>query len=242
MLHVGRIATMASAGRSTPSNPHRPLRNEESHLVPSKSASRKGDLAARQKAKEILRRQEAAERRRKALIWAVIGLLAAGVVAGLVYLRVSTGGGASAGTIAGVKTFPEKAEHVTTPVNYPQTPPAGGPHNPVWLNCGIYDQPVPNENAVHDLEHGAVWITYRSGLAENQVEALKKIVGDRTYVDLSPYPGLPTPIVVSAWGKQLQLQNASDPRLAKFIQAYRQGPQTQEPGAPCTGGVGTPTG
>jgi hypothetical protein len=60
--------------------------------------------------------------------------------------------------IAGVQTFTGLARtHTTQPVTYAQNPPVGGPHSPQWLPCGVYTTPVPNENAVHDLEHGAVW-------------------------------------------------------------------------------------
>jgi hypothetical protein len=44
--------------------------------------------------------------------------------------------------------------------------------------------------------------------------------------------------VASAWRKQLRLQSASDPDLERFVRAYQQGPQTPEPGATCTGGIG----
>jgi hypothetical protein len=57
---------------------------------------------------------------------------------------------------------------------------------------------------------------------------------------VSPYPDLPAPVVASAWGKQLQLDSANDPRLEQFVSAFREGPQTPEPGAPCTGGTGNP--
>ena len=59
--------------------------------------------------------------------------------------------------------------HVAGPVAYSVTPPVGGDHSPVWLNCGVYDRPVPNERAVHDLEHGAVWVTYRPSLPATEV-------------------------------------------------------------------------
>jgi hypothetical protein len=141
----------------------------------------------------------------------------------------------------GVQTFTNLSrDHVTGPVNYPRNPPVGGPHNPVWLNCGTYTSPVANENAVHSLEHGAVWITYQPNLPTNQVSTLRSDAHGQPYVVLSPYPNLPAPVVASAWGVQLRLSAASDPRLTQFIRAYERGPQTPEPGAPCSGGVGTP--
>ena len=46
--------------------------------------------------------------------------------------------------------------------------------------------------------------------------------------------------MATAWGKQLKLESPEDPDLERFVRAYRQGPQTPEPGAVCTGGVGEP--
>ena len=143
-------------------------------------------------------------------------------------------------TIAGVESFGNlDRSHVQTPVSYPQTPPVGGPHSPVWQNCGYYSSPVKNENAVHSLEHGAIWITYRPDLPADQVAALRKLAG-QTYVLVTPYPDLPAPVVASAWGKQLKLEAAGDPRLNQFLRTYREGPQTPEKGSACTGGTGLP--
>ncbi|WP_370369936.1 DUF3105 domain-containing protein [Catenulispora sp. GP43] len=66
--------------------------------------------------------------------------------------------------------------------------------------------------------------------------------GRESHTLLSPYPTEASPITVTAWGKQLMVNSASDARIAKFIKAYAAGPQTPEPGAPCSGGVGTPDG
>ena len=129
--------------------------------------------------------------------------------------------------------------HTKEPVDYPQTPPVGGPHNPIWQNCGFYSKPVRNEHAVHSMEHGAVWITYSPDLPKDQVAKIKSLT-QKSYVLASPYPGLPAPVVASAWGKQLRLKSTNGPRLEQFVIDYSQGPQTPEPGAPCTGGVGSP--
>lgn len=130
--------------------------------------------------------------------------------------------------------------HSEAPQTYPQTPPAGGVHSAVWQNCGSYDQPVRNENAVHSLEHGAVWIAYRPDLSEAAVQTLRNLARGRTHVLVAPYPDLPQPIVATAWGLQLPLQDASDPRLPTFVARYEKGPQTPEPGAVCSGGTGAP--
>jgi hypothetical protein len=142
--------------------------------------------------------------------------------------------------------------HVTGPVTYSITPPAGGDHNATWMNCGVYDKPVPSERAVHNLEHGAVWITYSPSLPSSQVSQLRSFFSRQTvlnptgsggsrYMDLTPYPGLPSPIVATAWGFQLRLTSPSDPRLQQFVDKFRVSQQyTPEYGAPCTGGVGTP--
>ncbi len=149
---------------------------------------------------------------------------------------------------AGTATYAEpKRGHVTGKVQYDHSPPVGGDHSAVVLNCGIYDRPVANENAVHAIEHGAVWITYLPGLPAAELDRLRTLVkasydGTDRYVVLSPYPGQSSPIVASAWGHQLTLQAATDPRLQSFINYFRQGPQDLEPGAPCSRGTGSPIG
>ncbi len=208
--------------------------------------ARKSRQATAEKAAKLRAEQAAAERRRRILLGAgaaVIVLAVAGGITAVVVNAHNDKAASDAVQLTGVKTFKNlSANHVQGTVKYAQTPPVGGDHNPVWLNCGIYDAPVANENAVHDMEHGAVWITYQPDLAKAEVNKLKDIVGSQTYITMSPYPNLPNPITLSAWGTQMSVQNAEDPRIAKFIKVYKQGKQTPELGAACTGGTGTPTG
>jgi hypothetical protein len=207
-------------------------------VAPARGRSRAERFAQRER---LRRQQRAASRRRRWLPWAVIGgLVVLAVAAVIVYVNVSP----SAQPISGVERFSDiPRDHVTGPQTYAQFPPVGGLHNPVWQNCGVYDQPVPSEFAVHSMEHGAVWITYRPELTDDQVQALRAVARGKDYVLLSPWsadPPLPSPIVASAWGLQLELDSAADPRLAEFARRYANGPQTPERMAACTGGVGTP--
>ncbi|HET6445771.1 MAG TPA: DUF3105 domain-containing protein [candidate division Zixibacteria bacterium] len=121
-------------------------------------------------------------------------------------------------------------------------PPVGGIHSGIWQNCGIYDEPVLAKNAVHSMEHGAVWIAYQPDLAEGEVARLQDAVRGEPYALLSPYPGLKSPVVLTAWGIQLELDSAKDGRISDFVDRYQQGPQTPERGASCVDGTGSPIG
>ncbi|KAB2807482.1 DUF3105 domain-containing protein [Pimelobacter simplex] len=123
------------------------------------------------------------------------------------------------------------AEH-----DYPQSPPVGGDHAPVWIECGAYDEPLPEVNAVHDLEHGTIWITYRPDDVDAAgVRALTDALPDNGL--LSPYPDQDAPVVVTVWGRQLALKGPDDPRLPLFVQEYGAGDTAPEPFASCNGGV-----
>jgi len=130
--------------------------------------------------------------------------------------------------------------HVAGSVAYPQNPPVGGNHAWIWENCGFYDKPIANEQAVHSMEHGAVWIAYRPGLSQAQIDVLYRLAHRESYVLVSPMADLPTPVVASAWARQLQLDSVNDPRLEEFVHTFELGRQAPERGGGCTGGAGEP--
>lgn len=192
--------------------------------------------------------RELAKRRRGKIVWWVVGSVAAiavvaVVVASFVFApqRVTYEANNSTGReIQGVQTFQNETQHTDQPVSYPQTPPAGGPHNPIWLNCGVYSEPQQNENAVHSMEHGAVWVTYDpERISGGDLDTLKGWLPS-SYAILSPYPGLDTPIAVSAWNAQLKVDDASDARIGEFFTEYWRSQNAPEPGAACSGGVTGP--
>ncbi|HLU33161.1 MAG TPA: DUF3105 domain-containing protein [Natronosporangium sp.] len=144
------------------------------------------------------------------------------------------------GIVDYTETAPEllDPEHRYGPIAYPVLPPPGGPHHPVWQNCqgDVYDAEVPNEHAVHSLEHGAIWITYHPSLPSDQVAALAGRVRGNDKMLMSPYPSLDAPISLQAWGYQLKLDWADDPRVDEFIRLLRIN-AAPEPHASCSGGV-----
>ncbi|OKJ08227.1 DUF3105 domain-containing protein [Kitasatospora sp. CB01950] len=186
------------------------------------------------------------ERRNKILTISVSAVLVLAMAGGGTWLALDAKhkkdakAAADAAPIEGVKTWDKLGRtHVQTEVKYDQTPPVGGDHNPVWATCmgNVYDQPVKNENAVHSLEHGAVWVTYNGKATPDDIKALGEKVKTTPYSLMSPYPDEQGTITLTAWGTQLTVDNAQDPRIEKFFTKYVQGPQTQEPGASCSSGT-----
>lgn len=131
-------------------------------------------------------------------------------------------------------------QHVdsTQRVAYDQTPPFGGPHDATWANCTgtVYPTAIRTENAVHSLEHGAVWITYNPDLVDqDQIESLAARVDGKTYMLMSPFPGQESPISLQSWGHRLAVDNADDERINQFITAVNLNPNVYpEVGASCT--------
>jgi hypothetical protein len=131
-----------------------------------------------------------------------------------------------------------KHNHVSGTVKYDTSPPIGGNHNALWADCTgkVYTTQIANENAVHMLEHGAVWITYNPDTATKaDIAELSTFVDGVDRMAMSPYAGLKTPISLQAWDYQLFVQKASDPRVQNFIDALKFNPKTTpEPGASCS--------
>lgn len=185
------------------------------------------------------------ERRRSFLIIGIAATLAVVLIGVVVGVIVQSEGqrselqAAAEGDIEGVQDdFGELTQnHVETQVAYEQMPPVGGDHLPTWQNCGFYEAPITDEAAVHSLEHGAVWVTYDPELPAEQVEQLRTLADENAYLLVSPMEDLPSPVVASAWGIQLQLDSVDDERLPVFLVKYLQGEQTLEPGASCSGGL-----
>ncbi len=130
------------------------------------------------------------------------------------------------------------ANHIQGDLDYPDSPPSGGDHNPFWQDCGFYDAPIFDETAVHAMEHGVVWLAYSPDLSADDVSTVRKAfeLGDGRTI-ASPYPGVDV-LEVVAWKHRLVVSEVDDPRVEQFIEAARSGAHAPEPGASCQEGFG----
>lgn len=180
------------------------------------------------------------------IIASLVGLLAVAIVGYGAYQVHEKGLGwqKKADGISGIVDYRKSnpkilayTSHEFGSLKYPTSPPVGGTHNPNWMRClgDVYPAAIANENAVHSMEHGAVWITYRPDLPADQIAALAAKVRGNDFMLMSPYPGLDKPISLQTWGFQLKVDKASDPRIDDFIKDLRE-ISSMEPGAACSSG------
>ncbi|MEV3990895.1 DUF3105 domain-containing protein [Streptomyces sp. NPDC049837] len=213
------------------------------------AANRSSTADRRARIEEMRRAEKARERRNRIITISVSALVVAGLVGFGGYVlnkenkEQEQREAAAKAPIADEKSWDAKKlgrNHVTQAVTYPMKPPVGGDHDQVWMNCDrdVYKKPIPERNAVHSLEHGAVWVTYNDKAPAADVKKLEEKVGKTSYSFMSPVKDQAGAIMLSAWGKQVTVDGADDPRVDAFFTKYVQGPQTPEPGAACTNGLG----
>lgn len=138
----------------------------------------------------------------------------------------------------GIQVYPATTNRtVEGPIHYDREPPTNGNHAPIWQNCGFYREPIQDRHAVHSMDHGVVWITYRPDLPRQQLETLRSY-GDENYVMVSPYPGQRAPVIATSWRVQLLLNGADDPRLEQFVSEFKVSELAPLSGNRCVMGVG----
>jgi hypothetical protein len=123
--------------------------------------------------------------------------------------------------------------HTSNPaelIGTPGEPPTGGPHFTQPWPVGIFDEPIPDGNAVHSLEHGIVRISYNPALlTAEQIDVLEEVADEfRRDVILSPRPQNELPVYAASWGQILRLETIDAELLRDFARTNRD--RSPEPG------------
>lgn len=110
---------------------------------------------------------------------------------------------------------------------YNSNPPSSGPHWSSPARNGVYDESLPDEQLLHNLEHGHVWIAYKPDISQDVKNQLKEIVEkDDWKVVLCPREKNDSQIALVAWGRVLKLDQLDTQKVKDFIRTYRnRGPE-----------------
>lgn len=113
------------------------------------------------------------------------------------------------------------SEGAPTP-NYSTNPPTSGNHSPSAQADGAYEEQVPDENALHALEHGRVGLQYDPDLAESVQLALKGIFDESpSGMVFFPNPDMEYAVAASAWTNLLTCETYEGEKTLTALRAFR---------------------
>lgn len=174
--------------------------------------------------------RQAGRRRTRRNTRTVIGIVVGGiVVVGLVALLIVR---QITPAVPGEERIANQGAGHTANVTDPHTPynsnpPTSGIHigggTAPW---GVTGQPLPDEQTVHNLEHGGVIFHYRQGLDQATIDQLTTLARDlqrqNPCILLQPRAAdkIGAPIAATAWNYLLELQSFDADALTKFFQAH----------------------
>jgi hypothetical protein len=119
--------------------------------------------------------------------------------------------------IQGAQHIPEGSSHEV----YNSNPPTSGSHYAQPANWGIYERPLADEQAIHNLEHGGIWISYRD-IDEETLTRLRDLANrNRGAVILSPREDNDKKIALASWGRLENLDEFDEERIQFFIRSNK---------------------
>jgi len=185
--------------------------------------------AEREKGRTKQRMDESGAKMRKGFLRLIILLVVLAVVAYGVYLLVRAS--EPDGPDFSISHESQGAEHIADGAEHPpynSNPPSSGWHFATPASGGFYDEPLPDERVVHNLEHGDIWIAYRPDIGEGAKDTLRSFAGRFTVV--SPREANEGDISLVAWGRvdtfDITGGLVDEERIRDFIKRYdNRGPE-----------------
>jgi hypothetical protein len=101
------------------------------------------------------------------------------------------------------------------------TPRSSGPHSNQTIIYGSYTEPVPELNAVHNLEHGAVIIWYGPDVPESTVDQINEFYnGDPNGLIVAQHPQLGDEIALVSWTHVARCPEFDENAANRFIEQF----------------------
>ncbi|MFQ5540850.1 MAG: DUF3105 domain-containing protein [Candidatus Paceibacteria bacterium] len=165
----------------------------------------------------------------KYVLWSFIIIVVLAIIVGGVAFLIRLD--APEGEDFGVSYTSQGAQHIADGAEHPaynSNPPSSGWHYASPARGGFYDEAIPDERVVHNLEHGDIWIAYHPDVSDEVKAALRQFAG--RYVVVSPRTQNEGDISLVAWGRVDTFDVASgaldENRISDFIKRYdNRGPE-----------------
>jgi hypothetical protein len=167
-------------------------------------------------------RYEGQERKRlvkRITIWTIAVLVIGGSGYGLYYLASQPEAQRPG------ETFPILGQtHIEVGATHPaynSNPPTSGWHYAKPADWGVYQEELPDETLIHNLEHGGIWISYKD--VDQETKSSLEAIGKRYpgSVVVTPRSANDAKIVLASWGRLEKLESFDETQIVDFIKANR---------------------
>lgn len=159
---------------------------------------------------------------KKVLFIVGIVLVVGGLGTILFWQDLKSGALEDQGTLAPMgEEFPsEGQEHIAVGAEhkpYGTNPPTSGPHYVQPAAWGVYGEPLPDEQIIHNLEHGGIWLAYKD--VDEETKAVLEDIGRRNpnSVIVTPRPANDAPIAVVSWTRLMKMDTLDRAQIEQFI-------------------------
>ena len=104
---------------------------------------------------------------------------------------------------------------------YNSNPPTSGDHLAEPAKWGVYQNELPDEQLIHNLEHGGIWISYKD--IDQETKAKLEIIGKANpgSVIITPRAANDAPIALAAWTRLEKLTTYDEAKILEFIRANK---------------------
>lgn len=170
----------------------------------------------REKQQERQKIEQRKNTRQRLLKW-TLALLVLALVSYVFFLLISRTETSRPGESIAIQGQAHISVGSPTP-EYNSNPPTSGSHYAQATNWGVYQNELKDENAVHSLEHGGIWISYQPDIDKETKEKLEAI-GKRYpgSVVVSPRGANDAPIALASWGRLEKLTSFDENLIVEFI-------------------------
>ncbi len=163
------------------------------------------------------------------------------LLVGAMFAIFAIGGGNSAPEAEaqkmGTKHENQGQEHISdgaSHVEYNSNLPSSGPHYIKPADWGTYENEIPPETFIHNLEHGGIVIAYKPDLAKEKIDKLKEVVSNlpknpqfnNVKVILMPRAKNDKPIQMAAWTHTYDMEDVDEAKIEEFYNSHiNKGPE-----------------
>ncbi|MEK7614545.1 MAG: DUF3105 domain-containing protein [Patescibacteria group bacterium] len=152
--------------------------------------------------------------------WTIAALIVGSLGYGIVYLatRPEKPRPGVAISILGQEHIPVGTSHP----EYNSNPPTSGSHYAKEAEWGVYQNELPDEQLIHNLEHGGIWISYKPDI-DAAIKSELESIGNKYKgaVVVAPRAKNDSMIALASWGRLEKLDNFDEVKITAFIGANK---------------------